>query len=194
MIVRIDPSRMIYRRHVQDFCKNSYPKHPRGCPNVGHFRPLTGIATDLKTRVIRECPPTELLIDQILDLARSVYLIYTEYPVGKDAEERRQTHPNLRFPAEWYNVRYWQNRARALLYAEAEKFLRENEGTIVDLCPETHGVLFFPLMREQVGVKLQWGTWPPAHDVSNVVYQACLGGYPEDYQKLVKLGKLGRTK
>jgi hypothetical protein len=194
MIIKIDPRKMIYRQHVQEFCRNPYPKHPYGCPNVGHFRPLTGIANDLKPRVIRECPPTGLLIDQIIDLGRSIYLIYTEYPVGKNAEERRQTHPNLRFPAEWYNVRYWQNRARAMLYAEAEKFLRVNEGTIVDLCPEAHGIFFFPLMRDQAGIKLRWGAWPPVHDVSNIVYQACLGGYPVNHSRLVTLGKLGRTR
>jgi len=194
MILRIDPGTIRFRRQTQELCGNPYPKHPRGCPNIGYFRPLDGIAADLKGRVTRECPPTEILIDEILDFGQGTYLIYTQYPVGKDADERRRTHPNLRFPAEWYNVRYWQNRARARLYAEAQKFLKENPGTIVDLCPEAHGVLLFPLMRDQAGIKLRWGTWPPKHDVSNVVYQACLGGYPVNYSRLVSMGKLGRSR
>ena len=193
MIVKIDPNRLIFRRWVQEACGNPYPKHPRGCPNIGHHRALIGIPKDLKPRMIRECPPTEVLIDDILDFAQPVFLIYTEYPVGRDAEERRRTHPNLRFPGEWYNLRYWQDRARGGLYAEAGRFLRENEGTIVDLCPEAHGVLLYPLMKGQAGIKLQWGAWPPPHNVGNVRYQICLGGYPADYDRLVRLEKLGRT-
>jgi hypothetical protein len=194
MITGIDPTRLIFRREVQELCAKPYPKHPRGCPNIGCCRPLLGITKELKPRVIRECPPTEVLIDEILDLARPVFLIYTAYPVGRDAEERRRTHPNLRFPAEWYNFRYWQNRARGELSAEAEKFLRANAGTIVDLCPEAHGVLLYPLMREQTGIRLEWGAWPPPHDRRNVRYQIALGGYPADNDRLVRLGKLGRTK
>ncbi len=176
MIVEIDPSIIRFYDHVQDWCRNPYPKHPNGCPNYNsEQRSLRGIRPDLQSRVIRECPPT-VLIDGVLRLSEPVYVIYTAFEVGKDAEQRRQTSEKLTTPGQWYNIRYWQPKARKKLYGEVERFLDDYPGSIVDLCPEAHGVNLFVLMKE-LDIKLRWGPWPPEHSIDNIVYQVALGGY-----------------
>jgi hypothetical protein len=180
MIIKILPEKIEYDKRVQKWCLSPYPKHPQGCPNYGCERYLNGIRHDLKPRVIRECPPTKSLIDMILDFSKPAYVIYNEFEVGKDAEERRLNCPKLKTPGEWYNLRYWQNRARAELYAEATKFLDKNPSSIVDLCPEAHGVNLVKSMQE-IEIKLNFGEWPPEHSLDNAVYQIALGGYPKNY-------------
>jgi hypothetical protein len=179
MILEINPQALEYKRNFQNWCTLPYPKHPRGCPNYGSKRDLRGIKKNLKSRVIRECPPTRL-IDDVLDFSKSIYLIYNKYPLGKDAETRRLTHPNLKTNGDWYNLRYWQGTARKQLYLELTRFLEENPGTIVDLCPEAHGVNLLALMQKPgIDIKLEFGKWPPVHSLENVKYQICLGGYPK---------------
>jgi len=180
MIVQINPQYIEYKRNFQNWCILPYPKHPQGCPNYGSKRNVRGIKEDLKSRVIRECPPTSRLINELFDFSKPVYLVYNKYLLGKDAEARRINHPNLKTSGDWYNIRYWQGRARKQLYGEVTKFLEENPGTIVDLCPEAHGVNLFTLMQKPgIDIKLEFGKWPPVHSLENVRYQVCLGGYPK---------------
>ncbi|MBC8435283.1 hypothetical protein H8D91_02155 [archaeon] len=177
MIVSIDPSKVIFERKVQGMCKLAYKKHPQGCPNYGAERSLAGINTDLRSRVIRECPPNLPLIDKVFDFSKELFMVYTTYPVGKDAEERRLTRPKMKTPGQWYNFRYWQNRARNKLYREMESFLENHPGTIVDLCPEAHGTNLDETMKN-IGINLEWGAWPPEHKIENERYQIAMGGYP----------------
>ena len=177
MIAEIQPKDIEYNKKIQQWCLLSYTKHPHGCPNYGHERHLNGIRYDLRPRVIRVCPPTKVLIDRILDFSKPLYVIYNEFEVGKDAEERRLNCPKLKTPGEWYNLRYWQNRARAELYSEAAKFLDKNPAAIVDLCPEARGVNLVKLMYK-IDVNLKFGSWPPEHSLDKCVYQRVLGGTP----------------
>ncbi len=176
MITQIDPGIIQYNKKIQEWCKLPYPKHPNGCPNYGSERSLRGIRKDLQERVIRECPPVDRLIDDIFDFTQNVAIIYKTYPVGLDAEKRRISNPKLKTPGDWYNFRYWQDRARKELYAEVANYLDRDESTIVDLCPEAHGVNLVKLMR-QVCVKLDFGKWPPEHNLDNIEYQIAMGGY-----------------
>ena len=178
MIVQINPKNIEYKQNFQKWCTLPYPKHPAGCPNYGSKRNLKGIREYLRARVTRECPPTPKLINDVLDFSKPVYLVYNKYALGKDAEARRINHPNLKTSGDWYNIRYWQGTARKQLYAEVARFLEENPGTIVDLCPEAHGVNLFTLMQK-VGITLQFGKWPPEHSLENIRYQVALGGYPK---------------
>jgi hypothetical protein len=178
MIAEINPEKIYYNKKIQSWCQLPYPKHPCGCPNYGQERNLRGVRTDLKPRMLRECPPTKNLINQIFDFSKPVHVIYNKFEVGRDAEARRLSCPKLKTPQEWYNLRYWQNRARAELYNEAARFLDKNSAVIVDLCPEAHGVNLVRLMSS-IGIKLKWGKWPPGHSLDNLVYQIALGGYPK---------------
>jgi hypothetical protein len=179
MIVEIHPKDIEYSKKIQQWCMLPYPKHSHGCPNYGHERNLNGIRHDLKSRVIRECPPKRLLIDRILDFSKPIYVIYNEFEVGKDAEERRLHCPKLKTPGEWYNLRYWQNRARAGLYSEIASFLDKHRSAIVDLCPEAHGVNLVKLLHK-IDLNLKFGGWPPKHSLDNFVYQVALGGNPRN--------------
>jgi len=199
-----------------DYCRLPYPKHPEGCPNVDALRPLDGLKTYLKPWIIRECPSNDLtkniLIDQIFDMRKPLYLIMTEYPVGRDAEYQRTHSQKLKTVAQWYNIRYWQDRARRKLYDEVENFLIQDTSillrgqfnqmspeelrnqTIVDLCPEAHGVKIIPTAMH-VGTHIRFGKWPPTeHDPSIVRYQVAVGGYPKDPEFLIARGSLGRIK
>ncbi len=192
MIVEVDPKLIDYDAKVQEWCLLPYPKHTHGCPNYGKHRSLKGIRKDVRPRVIRECPPTDMALDKIFDFSRQLFIIYTKYPVGEDADERMRTNTKLKTNAEFYNVRYWQDRARRLIYDEVTAFLDNNPDTIADLCPETHGVNHHTTMSK-LGIKLKWGEWPPNHSIDNIVYQVCMGGYPANEKYLIGRKILGRT-
>jgi hypothetical protein len=197
-----------------DYCRLPYPKHPWGCPNIDKIRSLDGFPGYLKPWIIRECPrsnPDEnIFIDQIFDLSKPIYLIATIYPVGQDAEYRQAHSQKLTTTAQFYNLRYWQNRARRNIYDESERFLMLEESTetrsqfyqmgieeikmhtIVDLCPEAHGVKIIPTAKH-AGLKITFDHWPPLkHDPELVRYQIALGGYPNNVANLITRGSLGR--
>jgi hypothetical protein len=175
----IDAMNIIPSEEVQGYCTLPYPDHPEGCPNHGHERFLSGIREDLRFRFVRECPPA-MLEYLVLDYESPLYVIFEPYPVGMDAD-RRMNDPETKLSTlgQFYNLRYWQGAARKHLYREAERFLDDNPGTIVDLCPEAHGVNLLTLMYKELGIALQFHDWPPKqHDLDLVKYQICLGGYP----------------
>lgn len=180
MIVEIDPKIISYSENVKNNCKNPYPKHSCGCPNYDStkIRPLRGVPADLKHRFIRECPPHTSLIDEIIDMRSPAYMIYNRFNVGKDAQQRMETDTSLHTLGQFYNIRYWQDRARHDLYVEAIRFAYEDSNTIIDLCPEAHGVNLHKLM-DSIGIRLRWCSWPPEHSLDNVVYQVCLAGFPK---------------
>ena len=180
MITQINPKNIDIKKNPNIWCLLAYKNHPKGCPNYGTKREIRGFRSDLKSRIIRECPPVKYLMNDILDFSKPVSLIYNVYELGKDAEQRRITHPNLKTPGDWYNLRYWQGRARAQLRQEIEKYLDTNSATIVDLTPEAHGVNLVTLMQK-AGRKLEFGAWPPKHSLRNIRYQIALGGYPKKH-------------
>lgn len=191
----IEPGWVVPHSFVQDYCSLAYPKHPEGCPSAGHFRPLRGIRDYLRPRVTRECPPTKYLEDMILDYSKPLFLIWNEYEVGKDAQTRID-NPDIKLTTTkaFYNLRYWQNRARAQLYDIVEEFLDTHEGTVVDLCPEAHGVRLIEPMQKGAGIKLNFKDWPvETHNPELVKYQVCMAGYPKDLDSLIKDGIFGRS-
>lgn len=198
----MDSSILEYSPRVQNYCLLPYPNNPTGCPNRGKFRPLNGFPQEYKSRIIRECPPTIeqildgsreklLLIDQIFDFSQPLYALWIEFALGKDAEERSQR--TQRKPEHCYNKRWWQNRARKQLSDEVLRFLDLYANTIVDLCPEAHGVNLDKSMAK-IGIEFPWyKQWPPQHSLDHVVRYVALGGYPLDEKLLVEKGLLGRS-
>jgi len=180
MITQINPKDIEIKKDPDVWCLLAYKNHPEGCPNYGTKRGIRGFRKDLKSRIVRECPPVKYLMNRVIDFKKPVSLIYNLYEVGKDAEQRRINRPNLKTPGQWYNLRYWQERARAQLRREVERYLDSNPNTIVDLNPEAHGVNLVMLMQKK-GKKLEFGDWPPKHCLSNVRYQIALGGYPKKH-------------
>lgn len=180
MITQINPKDIEIKKNPNIWCLLPYRNHAKGCPNYGTHREIRGFRKDLKSRIIRECPPVKYLMNDIIDFSKPVSLVYNIYELGKDAEQRRINHPNLKTPGDWYNLRYWQGRARSQLNREVEKYLDANEGTVIDLSPEAHGVNLTILMQK-LGQKIEFGAWPPKHSLKNVRYQIALGGYPKKH-------------
>ncbi len=191
MIKKINPR--LVKENISDkpqkWCMLSYPGHKEGCPNLSKKRSLKGIRKDLQSRVIRECPkikkPQIRLLNQIFDLSKPIYVIYQLFNIGAYAEEMRTKQNKLKTRGQWYNSRYWQPVARKGLYKKIEKFLDTHDGTIVDICPEAHGINFCLLMPK-INIKLKWfKEWPPEHEtkkkgyLKNKEYQICLAGYPK---------------
>jgi hypothetical protein len=84
MIIKINPSIIPYDNLLESLCKAPYHGHPHGCPNYGKKE---------------GCPPRKPFED-IFNLNKNMYVIYTEFPVGEFAERMRMTHP------EWKELNY----------------------------------------------------------------------------------------
>jgi len=151
MIVKIDPEIIPFGEYVQDFCKNPYPLHSKGCPNYGKKQ---------------GCPPCSL-IDKELDFKRDLYLIYTEFKIGEFAERMKEKYPHWT-EKQTYNCRLWQPRARKEHNLEIEKAKKEYSIDVIK-SPEAKGVNVNLLMAK-IGIKLEW----PPRKITRVV---SIGGY-----------------
>lgn len=165
MIKKINPKIIVYDTEIQCLCTRPFYKHPRGCPN---YNKKDG------------CPPNQLLINNVLDFEKDLYVIYTEFPVEKFAKRMKKRH--LKWSQrQIYNPRLWQSHARKLQRIEEVKVMKENGLTKIILSPEAHGVNVTELMKN-IGISLKW-EWPPEHMLknkaylNNTVYIVSLGGH-----------------
>jgi hypothetical protein len=66
--------------------------------------------------------------------------------------------------------------------------------TIVDLCPEAHGLKIIPA-ASGLGINFKFDHWPPEkHNPEMILHQVAIGGHPNDPELLLKRGSLGRKK
>ena len=137
MIMRIDSGKIPFGRYVQEFCKNKYPGYEKGCPN---YNSKVG------------CPPCEL-INEILDLDKDLFLVYTEFEIGKFAERMKKAHPGWT-EKQCFNSRLWQTRARKEHRLEVERFKKEYNMEVISQ-PERKGV-DINLLFSRIGIKLEW--------------------------------------
>jgi len=147
MIKKVNPSMIYFSKNIQGLCLRTSKSFPRGCPNYGKKK---------------GCPPT-LLINKILDLTKPVYVIWTEFPIGKYASEMRLKHPHWS-EKQCYCCRYWQPRARKMHYAEIKKHRKKYHFNKVINCPEGNGVNIAGLMAK-LGIKLEW----PPRKITRIV-------------------------
>lgn len=165
MIEKIDPKIIVYSIKIQHICRRPYYKHRKGCPN---YNKKDG------------CPPNQLLINNALDFEKDLYVIYTEFPVGKFAKRMRIRHPGWSL-RQIYNPMFWQPQARKIQRIEEAKAVEENNLTKIITSPEAHGVNITELMKN-IGISLKW-KWPPEHMLenkaylNNTVYLVSLGGH-----------------
>ena len=152
MIIKIKPELIAYDERMQDFCKLPYPQHPNGCPNYGK-KP--------------GCPPNQKLISDVLNLDKDIYLIYTEFNVGKFAERMKKKHPRWT-EKQRYCCLYWQGKARKEHSEELEKVKKEYNIEVIK-SPEAYGVNI-NVMMIKLGIKLEW----PPRKITRIV---SLGGY-----------------
>lgn len=153
MIIKIDPSMIKIDRNVQDYCLLKYPGHPRGCPNYG---------------IKDGCPPGALMLNEILDMNKDIYVIYVEYDVRKFADRMKTIHPKWT-DRQAYCCLYWQKIPRTELRAEEDRARTEFGLTQISTSPEANGVNIQYLFR-QLGISLEW-------PVRNISRHVSIGGF-----------------
>jgi len=152
MIIELEPKIITFDKKIQRLCCHPYHNHPRGCPNFGK---KIG------------CPPNQLLINEVLDFNKKIYLIYTEFNLVKHARKMRRLYP---YWSEYqiYCVLYWQSKARVFQRQE-EKIALQKYGFDYIACPEACGVNVTELMK-RIGIILEW----PPRKITRLV---SLGGW-----------------
>lgn len=147
-------SKLECSKEIQKLCTNPYYKHPKGCPNYGKKE---------------GCPPKAKLADEILDLKKPVYVIYTEFDIDKHAEDLRKKHPDWS-ERQIYCCLYWQPKARKIQREEERKAI-EKLG-IEKIASEANGINLDSLMKE-IGITLEW---PPKKTTRLI----SIGGYKKE--------------
>jgi len=137
--LKINSKDIYFSENIQRLCLKQGGSFPKGCPNYGKKK---------------GCPP-QPLIDKIFDLSKTIYMIYTEFKIGKFAERMGEKHPKWSEKMK-HNSRYWQPRARKEHKKELEKFLEEHSNMIINKVPEGHGVNVHKLFLRTTGKNLEW--------------------------------------
>jgi predicted metal-binding protein len=151
MILKINPQELSFL-NAEKLCRAAYPNHRKGCPN---YHKKEG------------CPPNLLSLENVVDFKKDVYLIYTDFDIGKHAERMKELHSNWT-ERQLYCCLYWQPKARKAQRAEELRCKNEKDISLVLRSPEAHGVNVHSLMKK-VGVNLEW----PPRKITRIV---SLGG------------------
>lgn len=134
---------------VRNLCRKSYLGHPHGCPNYDNRD---------------ACPPKALLLDNVLDLKKVVWIAWVNYNLEEHRKRMWAKHPN------WSRRQtecclYWQAHVRKQLREEMQAFVDFTDSRLIMLeIPEANGVNVTETMR-QIGVELEW---PPKRIVRKV--------------------------
>ena len=137
---------------VRQLCYQSYPLHPKGCPNYGK----------------REtCPPKAKLVNEIIDISAPVYAVWNVFDLASHVEKMKLAHPN------WSQRQlncclYWQPKARKSLRGELAFFGMGLLGNVILTCPEACRVNVTATMAS-IGEILEW---PPV----TKTYQVAIAG------------------
>jgi len=86
------------------------------------------------------------MIDEVIDVNRPVYLVYSEYDLESHVGKMRQRHPN------WSDrqcrcVLYWQGASKKLLKQEVKKAAFETKSIKIITKPEAMGVNVYATCR-----------------------------------------------
>lgn len=142
----------IIQTSVRGLCCSPYPNHPKGCPNYGKKI---------------SCPPTVPCFEDIFDLTKICFAIWTTFPFGEHVDKMRRLHPN------WSERQltcclYWQGTARKHLKTEICMFKKLHPDYAITTCPEAMGINVTATMAA-INEYLEW---PP----KTTTYQIALAG------------------
>lgn len=146
---------------VRELCYRPYNGHKKGCPNYGR----------------KGCPPSALIIDQVLDFSKPIWAIWEEFDLGEHRARMKVRHP------EWSRRQldcclYWQGTVMKFLKHKVanfctQKLLYMQAKTLEVLyAPEAFGVNVTETMKN-IGVELEW---PP----ENIVRKIAFVGKPKE--------------
>ncbi len=133
-------------------CAAQYPGHRKGCPNYGRKD---------------DCPPNMPMLDEVFDLTKPVYCIYTKFDMEEHTRRMRLKHPH------WSDRQcrcclYWQNDARKKQKAHAFAVYQtiKTDGLFLTDTPEAMGVDVTKTLQAE-GVFLEW---PCVHHVYKISF------------------------
>lgn len=122
-------------------CVKCYRNHRRGCPNYGKRK---------------DCPPSVPMFDQVFDVSKPVYAIYSIFDLAEHVERMRARRPDWTEP-QLLNSWFWQPTANRLLNKRITEFISiyRNAGYYATTGPEAMGIDVTETMRN-AGIELEW--------------------------------------
>lgn len=147
----------------RSFCLKPYAGHKKGCPNYGKKK---------------HCPPNVPMFDQVFDISKDIYIIYSIFDLEEHVNKMKEKHPDWSY-RRLSNLLYWQGTVRKDLKDKIKEFLKEYEplGYSVTLLPEAMGVNVTETLK-QVNISLEW---PP----KKYVYKVAFAGIVKDKEWVV---------
>jgi hypothetical protein len=141
---------------ARDWCKLSYPDHPKGCPNYGQ--------RDI-------CPPDAPLINDYFDLSQPLYLISVSFNIAEHINNMLTIHPDWSLK-QAKCVLYWQGSIKKKLKIECEEFIKSHPKYSFTICPEAMGVnVITTAQRCDIAVKVK-----PDDIVYKIAFAGVLNG------------------
>lgn len=139
-------------------CVLPYKNHKKGCPNYGKKK---------------DCPPFVPMFDQIFDISKPIYAIFSTYDLWSHTEKMKEKHSQWT-ETQRLNVLYWQGTARKILKENIAKFNLKfrKSGYYSTTSPEAMGVNVTETLKK-AGINLEW----PAR---KIVYKVAFAGIPLD--------------
>lgn len=138
----------------RNYCKIPYYNHPNGCPNFGKHN---------------NCPPKVKLFEDIFNIDKDLFFIVEEFNLKNHIEQMKIKHPRWS-EYQLRNLLYWQGGVRKRLKEKTEKFIKENDNTMIfTLLPEAMGVMI-------INTAIKLGI-PIEKTPQNKVFKIALVGY-----------------
>ncbi len=152
----IKKAKIIVDYKVKKLCKKPYYNHPKGCPNYNKRS---------------SCPPQSNKIEDMIDLSKPTYVIFTTFDLKKHVHRMRRKHSRWTY-RQLACCLYWQGITRKNLHQEILRFLdktkkSKREYKVIKV-PESFGVNVTSTMLG-IGHELEW---PP----KNKTYQVAVAG------------------
>lgn len=151
-------NQLILNSHVRSWCELPYPNHPKGCPNYNK-KP--------------ECPPNAPLINNFINLNKSIWFISIKFNIENHANQMKEKHPHWT-KKQCRCVLYWQNTVRKNLKDSCILFCK-NTQRIFTLIPEAMGVYVIKTAK-RIGIPIR--TKP-----KDIIFKIALIGYPKNPKK-----------
>ena len=114
---------LIIDHRAREWCKLSYPDHPRGCPNYGKKY---------------SCPPQVQLIEEWLSDYRKLWLVCAPFNLAEHVANMFLRHPNWSY-RQARCLLYWQPKVNKELQQGTWDFAPDKLNGIT-YCPEGMGV------------------------------------------------------
>lgn len=148
-IIDITDKKLVLQKEVREWCRFSYPGHPKGCPNYG---------------IKKTCPPKIPLVQEIFNLKKPHYLGIISFDLATHMKNMALKHPD------WSNRQlrcclYWQGKIKKELKILCEQFVKNMKGYDYTSSPEAMGVNVFRTLH-YCGIKIRKCAYPILYKVA----------------------------